>query len=99
MGGRGLGSEGSHAGAEVEEQERCLCASRISQVDPVPGTWAQKGCQGTADKAAALIVFWALSDPALNLLHLPCLHPEMDKALLSLLACMSTRKQDFLPLQ
>lgn len=95
----GLGSEGSCAGAEVKEQERCPHASRISQVDPMPSIWAQRGCQGTADKAAALRVFPALSDPALNLLRLPCLHPEMDKALLSLLAGTSARKQDLLPLR
>lgn len=63
----GWGLQGSIAGAEVKKQERCMHTSRISQGDPVPGIWAQRGCQGTADKAPALGVFQVLLDPALVL--------------------------------
>lgn len=56
----GWGLQGSHAGAEGKEQERCMHTSRISQADPVTGMWAQRGCQGTADKVPALRVFQVL---------------------------------------
>lgn len=71
--------------------------SSVSQVDPAPNIWAQRGCQGTADKALIFGVLQVLLDPVLHLSYLPCPHCKRDRALLSLLSCMSTEKQDFLP--